>query len=188
MVTKQIILTTFFQSVLQLKYIKRAGWASKVRVENPESVADHTYSMCAISMVLSDMLGLDTERVMKMVILHDLAESITGDYMPTEINKKKKLLKEKKAMSSILRCLPLSIRSNYKKIWQEYILNKTDVARFVHRIDKVEMVLQARQYVKQGYSNKSLDQFFSSAYKSLNVDKSDFMRDILNALKVISVK
>ena len=46
----------FFQSVLQLKRVKRAGWISKVKVHNPESVADHTYSMCAISMVLSDIL------------------------------------------------------------------------------------------------------------------------------------
>src|ERR671938_1276244 len=140
MITKQIILTTFFQSVLQLKYIKRAGWASKVRVENPESVADHTYSMCAISMVLSDMLGLDTERVMKMVILHDLAEAMTGDHTPEEITKKHKLSQERKAINLILCRLPLNIRSNYTKIWQEYILNKTHVARFVHSIDKMEMV------------------------------------------------
>ena len=79
--------------------------------------------MCAISMVLSDMLGLDTEKVMKMVMLHDLAESITGDYMPEEITKKRKLSQEKKAMNSILCGLPSNIRSNYTKIWEEYILN-----------------------------------------------------------------
>ena len=88
-------LTQFFQYVLRLKYVKRAGWISKVKVQNPESVADHTFSMCAVSMVLSDILRLDTERVMKMVILHDLAESIIGDYMPSEISRKQKILKEK---------------------------------------------------------------------------------------------
>ena len=88
MVKKQILPTQFFQSVLRLKRVKRAGWISKVKVHNPESVADHTYSMCAMCMVLSDLLRLDTERVLKMVILHDLAESIIGDYMPGELVKR----------------------------------------------------------------------------------------------------
>ena len=168
---KQEIPTAFFQYVLQLKSVKRAGWVSKVHVNNPESVADHTFSMCAISMVLSDMLGLDTEKVMKMVILHDLAESITGDYMPEEITKRHKLSQEKKAMNSILYSLPSNIRSNYIKIWQEYILNKTHVARFVHRIDKMDMILQARRYAKQGYSRKLLAHFYNSAYKPFHIYK-----------------
>jgi putative hydrolase of HD superfamily len=126
-------------------------------------------------MVLSDILGLDTEKVMKMVILHDLAESITGDYMPGEITKKHKLLQEKKAMNSILCCLPSNIRSNYKKIWLEYILDKTHVARFVHRTDKIDMVLQARQYAKQGYSRKLLSHFCNSAREVLAYDHNDFM-------------
>ncbi len=171
----------FFQYILQLKSVKRTGWISKVHINNPESVADHTFSMCAISMVLSDMLGLDTERVMKMVILHDLAEAITGDYMPEEITKKRKLSQERKAINLILCRLPLNIRSNYAKIWQEYILNKTHVARFVHRIDKMEMILQARRYAKQGYSRKLLADFYNSA-----ADKAllhILARDRINATK-----
>jgi putative hydrolase of HD superfamily len=188
MVEKQIKPIQFFQYVLQLKCVKRAGWISKVRVNNPESVADHTYSMCAISMVLSDILGLNTERVLKMVILHDLAESIMGDYMPGEITKKQKLLQESDAMNSILCCLPHGIRLNYKKIWQEYILNRTDAARFVHRVDKLEMALQARQYSKEGYSHKLLAPFFDSAGGSLLFDKPISMADLLNALKLIPTK
>src|SRR5215213_10731591 len=124
---KQKDLTQFFEYVIRLKYVKRAGWISKVKVQNPESVADHTFSMCAISMVLSDILGLDTQRVMKMVILHDLAESIIGDYIPGQISEKHKRLKERKAINSILYCIPSDLRRNYKKIWNEYLQNKTDV-------------------------------------------------------------
>ncbi|MBD0359475.1 MAG: HD domain-containing protein, partial [Nitrososphaeraceae archaeon] len=49
-------LTQFFQYVIGLKYVRRSGWISKVKVQNPESVADHAFSMCAVSMVLSDIL------------------------------------------------------------------------------------------------------------------------------------
>jgi putative hydrolase of HD superfamily len=125
---------------------------------------------------------------LKMVILHDLAESIIGDYMPGEITKKQKLLQERNAMNSILCSLPYSIRANYRKIWQEYILNKTDVAHFVHRVDKLEMALQARQYAKEGYSCKILAQFFNSAGKCLFVDKRIFVNELLNALKPIPIK
>jgi putative hydrolases of HD superfamily len=152
--------TQFFQYAIRLKYVKRKGWSSKVKVQNPESVADHTFSMCAISMVLSDILGLDTQRVMKMVILHDLAESIIGDYMPDEISKKLKRSKEKNAINSILYCIPSNVRKKYTKIWKEYLQNKTAVAQLVHRVDKMEMILQARQYAKEGYPNKLLAQFF----------------------------
>src|ERR671918_1725540 len=135
-------LLSFFESVLRLKSVKRAGWVSKAGISNAESVSDHTYSMCAIGMILSDMLGLDTERVMKMIIIHDLAESIIGDYMPGEITRKRKRIDERKAMTSILNQMPVAIRSNYRRIWEEYQANKTQVAKFVHKLDKLEMAMQ----------------------------------------------
>jgi len=45
-------LTPFFESALKLKSVKRAGWVSKVKIENAESVADHSFSMCAMAMLL----------------------------------------------------------------------------------------------------------------------------------------
>src|SRR5438270_6211472 len=147
---KRTDLTPFLQHVLHLKHVKRAGWISRAKISNPESVADHSYAVCAISMALSDMLGLNTERVMKMAILHDLPESIIGDFMPGEVTKKKKRAEEKNAIETILRWIPPCLRSDYEGIWLEYLLNKTDNARLVHDVDKFEMVLKARQYVSEG--------------------------------------
>jgi 5'-deoxynucleotidase len=175
-------LTPFFHSILQLKSVKRAGWVSKVKIENAESVADHTFSTCALAMLLSDMLGLDTQKAMKMVILHDLAESMVGDYMPGDVTERQKIAKEKKAMKSILAGLPKNARAEYEKIWLEYLQNKTDVARFVHRIDKLEMALQAFQYEKQGHDSRLLAPFFESA-KSAVGDRGDIVSEILTSLK-----
>lgn len=100
-------------------------------------------------------------------MLHDLAEAVTGDYMPEEITKKRKLSQEKKAMNSILFGLPSNIRSKYTKIWEEYVLNKTHVARFVHRTDKIDMIMQAKLYAKQGYPPNLLSRFYNSADNSL---------------------
>jgi putative hydrolase of HD superfamily len=189
-------LLSFFESVVRLKSVKRAGWVLKAGISNPESVSDHTYSMCAIGMILSDMLGLDTERVMKMIIIHDLAESIIGDYMPGEITRKKKRIDERKAMTSILYQMPVAIRSNYKGIWEEYQLNKTQVAKFVHKLDKLEMALQATQYINEGHPNKMLFQFLDSVRISLakfnvnqdNQGHDDIIIEILNSLMKSIVK
>jgi putative hydrolases of HD superfamily len=188
-------LLSFFESVLRLKSVKRAGWVSKAGISNAESVSDHTYSMCAMGMILSDMLGLDTERVMKMIIIHDLAESIIGDYMPNEITREKKRLEEGKAMSCILYQVPSVARSSYEMIWQEYQANKTRAAKFVHKLDKLEMAIQSIQYINQGYSSKVLLQFFASARRSLDkfdIDNknlgSDIMLGILHDLEVNIIK
>jgi len=188
-------LLSFFESVLRLKSVKRAGWVSKAGISNAESVSDHTYSMCAMGMILSDMLGLDTERVMKMIIIHDLAESIIGDYMPNEITREKKRLEEGKAMSCILYQVPSVARSSYEMIWQEYQANKTRAAKFVHKLDKLEMAIQSIQYINQGYSSKVLLQFFASARRSLDkfdIDNKnlggDIMLGILYDLEVNIIK
>jgi len=180
-------LTPFFHSIIRLKSIKRAGWISKVRIENAESVADHTFSMCALAMLLSDMLGLDTQKVMKMVILHDLAESIVGDYTPGDISAGQKIAKEKKAMKSILTGLPKTSRIEYELVWLEYLQNKTNTAKFVHRIDKLEMALQASSYEKQGYDSKMLAPFFESARLAVG-NKGDIVNKILNSLKPSQIR
>jgi putative hydrolase of HD superfamily len=175
-------LSLFFHSVLELKSIKRAGWVSKVQVEDAESVADHTFSMATMAMLLSDMLGFNTHKVIKMVLMHDLAESIVGDYMPGDVTARQKLAKEKKAMKFILSGLPEEVREEYEEIWLEYLHNRTEIARFVHRMDKLEMALQANQYAKQGYSDNLLAPFFESAKTALG-DAGDIVSEILKSLR-----
>lgn len=174
-------LLPFLQCVLQLKSVKRTGWVSKVKIENAESVADHSYSLCSIAMLLSDLEGLDTCKAMKMVLLHDLAESVIGDYMPGDLGAKEKTIREKAAMTTILKGLPPDLRSEYKKIWNEYVRNDGGISRFVHRLDKLEMALQANQYVQKGYNQKLLTPFLESAKAAVG-NEGDLVNDVLMSL------
>jgi len=88
----------FFQKVLELKNVPRQGWKEKLEIINPESVAEHSYSTTVIAMILSDLEGLNTEKIIKMALLHDLAESIIGDIIPDSIAKNEKVRKENIAM------------------------------------------------------------------------------------------
>src|SRR5574340_1404351 len=100
------MLFDFFYLTTELKRVPRKGWKSKVGIEHPESVADHTYGTALMAMVFSDVHNLDTEKILKMALLHDLAESVTGDFMPGAISTENKRTAENEAMQEILTKLP----------------------------------------------------------------------------------
>lgn len=166
----------FFNAVLKLKTVKRQGWANKLSMKSPESVADHCYATTAIAMLLSDQLGLDTLRVIKMSLLHDLAESLTGDITPESMSKAEKRKLEDAATKKILKNLNASLRREYLKIWKEYCEGSTKESVFMHQIDKLEMALQAREYRKRGYTKKQILPFIKSAASQITD------RDLANLL------
>ena len=180
-------LNNLIEYILKLKNIKRAGWISKAKILRAESVADHSYALTALSMVFSDFLGLDTEKVMKMCIIHDLAESIIGDYMPDEISIKEKQIKEDNAMKIIISSFPDKIALFYSNMWKEYCLNQTKEACLVKQLDKVEMFLQANQYLKKGYPYEFLSHFLQ-VLDNIGVGikeegNSNFQSTLINMLK-----
>ena len=171
------MLINFFQKVLDLKNIPRQGWKDKLQIDNVESVAEHTYSTTIMSMIYSDLQKLDTEKIIKMALLHDLSESITGDLTPDKISKKSKRQKENLAMKQILSNLPNKISKSYYKIWDDYQRASSEEAKLVHEIDKLEMVFQAKYYYDKGHSKEKLRSFFQTASTEI---KSKYLREILS--------
>ncbi len=101
--------------------VQRQGWIDKLSIKNSESVADHTYSMAIIGMVLSDSQKYNTEKILKMILIHDLAESITGDFTPEQKSKEEKTILENKAFEKILTLLPENLQKQYSHLWNEYL-------------------------------------------------------------------
>ncbi len=153
----------FFKTAAELKKISRHGWIDKLSIDSPESVADHSYSMAMMSMVISDLENYNSEKILKMVLLHDLAESKIGDCTPEQLSKKKKNSLENNAFHEIIKNLPELIKSQYLQIWQEYQKNNSVESKIVHQIDRLEMALQAKIYEKEGHSKEKLESFFESA-------------------------
>ena len=176
------MLLDFFYLVLELKKVPRKGWKSKANIEHPESVADHSYGTAMIAMVLSDLQKLDTQKIIKMALLHDLAETITGDFMPEEISKEIKNISERDAMKEILSKLPENIAEEYTKIWQEYLQINTKESILLHDIDKMEMAIQAAKYSSEGISNEKLNLFIDSAKKEIK------SKELLEMLDTLSYK
>ncbi len=156
-------LDEFFKTVLKLKTVSRQGWKNKLGLQNPESVADHCYSATTMAMVLSDIKKLDTGKVIKMSLLHDLAETITGDLTPDDITKSKKDELENSAMKTILQNISEPLRTQYWNLWDEYQKNYTMEAQLLHQVDKLEMAMQAAEYEKSGFTKAQITPFIESA-------------------------
>ncbi|MGY5144152.1 MAG: HD domain-containing protein [Candidatus Nitrosopumilus sp. bin_32a] len=171
----------FFKTAANLKKIQRKGWMDKLSISNPESVADHSYSMAIIGMIISDLENYNFEKIIKMILLHDLAESEIGDYTPGQIPVEKKNELENNAFLKILENLPDSIKFQYLNIWKEYQENNSQESQIVHQLDRLEMALQAKIYQTDGHSKEKLKPFFESAEKEITNPKlKELFRDIIN--------
>ena len=166
-----MVILDFFKNALNLKNISRQGWIDKLSMEHPESVADHSYSMAIMGMVISDLENYDSEKILKMILLHDLAESKIGDYTPNQISKENKIKIENNGYNEIISTLPDTIKLQYGKIWEEYQKQESPESKIVHQIDKLEMVLQAKMYQKEGSPKEEVESFFKSAQSDITHPK-----------------
>ena len=169
----------FFKTAVNLKNISRQGWIDKLSLKHPESVADHSYSMAIMGMIISDLENYNSEKILKMILLHDLAESKIGDYTPNQITKENKIKIENNAYDEMISTLPESIKLQYAQIWEEYQKQESPESKIVRQIDKLEMALQAKMYQNEGSPKDSVESFFKSAEEGITHPK---LKDILNQI------
>ncbi|MDB3957215.1 HD domain-containing protein [Candidatus Nitrosopelagicus sp.] len=173
------MISEFFFQIAGLKKLPRSGWKIKLGLDDSESVAEHSYMMSVMSMVLADMKSLNSEKVIKMSILHDWAESKIGDFMPDEIGYDKKSELENYAMTEILELLPQKIQSDYQDMWNEFLARNTPEARLVHELDKLEMALQAKIYETDIDPEKVKPFIISAVEQIMDPDVKKILMDIL---------
>ena len=135
--------------------------------------------MSVMAMVLSDTKELNTEKILKMSILHDWAESKIGDFMPNEITTEKKTELEEYAMTEILDNLPEKIKDNYYDIWNDYKDNSSKEAKFVHELDKLEMALQGKIYEKENDPEKIKPFIISAVEQIVDDDLKKILIEII---------
>jgi putative hydrolase of HD superfamily len=117
--------------------------------------------------------------MLKMILLHDLAESKIGDYTPNKISKENKIKIENNAYDKIIGMLPDAIKLQYGEIWEEYQKQESPESTIVHQIDKLDMALQAKMYQKKGASADTVESFFKSAKSEITNPK---LKEILNQI------
>jgi putative hydrolase of HD superfamily len=154
---------SFIKTVGKLKKLPRTGWL-QTEIEDPESVAEHSFRTTVIAMILADLRGQDTQKTMRMALLHDLAEVETGDLTPEQkgSGELSYALLEDEVMTKIILTLPKSLVERYLELWKEYHEMASPEAETVNHADKIEMLLQAIEYEKSGITPCKLRRFWQS--------------------------
>lgn len=156
-------------SWFDLKSLPRTGWIQN-GVNNPESVASHSWGMSLLAMKLCPE-NLNLSKVLQICIVHDLPESIVGDITPYDgVSKDEKRKMESDAMKSLA--------PEFFELWEEYEDQSSEEARFVKRMDKLDMSVQAMIYKK----NLAMDSetFIQSAKKYLEEEDLDLILEFAN--------
>ena len=137
----------FYVLCNRLKNVVRTGWKTwNVSRDRLESVAEHVYGvqMLAISMWSEYSYDLDMQKVLTMLAVHELEETIIGDLTLFQIDEKSKLEMGHNAVKQILGNMIQGDR--LEALIHEFDEKKTPEARFAFQCDKLECDLQCRIY------------------------------------------
>ena len=135
---KQREFIDFLKIIEKLKCNTRHSWTSSGR---RESVAEHSWRLSVMAMLCRDEFpNLDIDRVIKMCLIHDLGEAITGDipsFYKTESNE----LAEEKAIDKIIAMLPEPYNTEFKSLFAEIDEKTSPEAKLFKALDNMEAVL-----------------------------------------------
>lgn len=135
----------------RLKNIIRTGWKNwNVQRERIESVAEHIYGvqMLALAMKSEYQYDVDIMKVIFMLAVHELGETVIGDLTQFEISKQEKEKMEHEAVHEILGGL-LDGRQ-IEELFLEFDSHNTKEAMFAYQCDKLECDLQCKLYDEEG--------------------------------------
>ena len=145
--TKEERVINYYVLCTKLKDVIRTGWCDwHVEKERVESVAEHIYGvqMLAIAMKSEYDYDIDIMKVIFMLAIHELGETIIGDLTQFQITKEEKMKIEHRAVHDILN--ELLDGDKIEKLYLEFDERKTKEAMFAHLCDKLECDLQAKLY------------------------------------------
>jgi putative hydrolase of HD superfamily len=150
---------TFLRAAERLKTVTRSGWTS---AGEQESVAEHTWRLCLMAMLLYGRTpGIDLARLLKMCLIHDLGEAIGGDVpAPAQEAEGSKAEKERADLLLLIAPLPPELQDEIRELWDEYEAADSPEAKLAKGLDKLETILQHTQ----GKNPADFDYAFNLGY------------------------
>lgn len=154
----------------RLKRLERTGWTLRGLPNGTESVASHSFGVCVAAMMLADEvkargLEVDCERLLRMALLHDWAETRVGDmprtatcYFGADARKTAETL----AFADIVNGAG-SAESEYLALYQDYEERGSLEAQLVKAADVIDLLVQA--YALERAGAKGLDEFWQVAHQ-----------------------
>lgn len=174
MITDEILgILQFLREAERLKNVYRTSWTSGGQ---PESTASHTWRLCLSALVFAKHLPeVNSERLIKLCIIHDLGEAIGGDIpaIHQQANAPK-AEQERKDLITLLEPLPAALQQEIVDLWDEYEAATTPEAKVAKALDKLETLMQHNQ----GANPPDFDYEFNIGYARKFTDAVPLIAEI----------
>lgn len=133
----------FLRHAENLKNTYRLSYTSQGRVE---STAEHTWHLCLMALCFEkEIPDIDFRKLLKMLILHDLGETISGDIPAIHQSPNTagdKTAQEQQDMKTLTTPLPAVLRDEFMSLWEEYETMSSAEAVVAKGLDKLTTILQ----------------------------------------------
>ena len=136
----------FLNEADRLKSVLRA--TTLVDGSRPENSGEHSWHLALYALVLADQAGpgVDINRVIRMLLVHDLVEIDVGDVPIHSANglahgSVETVAAEAKAADRIFGLLPRDLCHNLRALWEEFEAAETPDAIFAKSLDRVQPVM-----------------------------------------------
>lgn len=144
-------LLKFYLLATTLKDKIRSGWKVwNIERQRVESVAEHIYGACILAIAIDSEfdLKIDLQKVIMMLVLHELEEIKIGDLTPFDkMTQQERRLAGRKAVQEVLQTLTKNVQ--YMELIEEFEEMKTKEALFSKMCDKLEANIQSKIYCEE---------------------------------------
>jgi 5'-deoxynucleotidase YfbR-like HD superfamily hydrolase len=136
----------------QLRFVKEIDRLKMVLRQSPltdasrrENSAEHSWHLAMMAMTLGEYApqGTDLNRVLVMVLLHDLVEIDAGDTFlyASDAEQAEAQRAERAAADRIFALLPQDQAEALRAVWDEFEDRRTPAARFARALDRLQPML-----------------------------------------------
>lgn len=131
----------FIVEIEKLKAVHRK--TKPVGLERYENSAEHSWHVCLSALMLKDYANdkINIDRVIKMLLIHDLGEIDAGDTIIYSSETKPVKDSEEAGLRRVLGLLPAGVADQYVELWQEFELGESSDAKYANAIDRVPPLL-----------------------------------------------
>ena len=177
-----------FALMHKLRNTKRKGWYDE-NIDRywVESVADHIYGtqMLAYAMQSEFNYNIDIKKVILMLAVHEIGETVIGDLTPEDMQEDAKAEYERQTVRDLLKLISNS--DLLKKLFLEFEARETKESKFAYQIDKAECDLQARLYEQEGaFSNNYLKYLFTKKWIEFDRKRIPFDKNFSDLLDFVT--
>jgi 5'-deoxynucleotidase YfbR-like HD superfamily hydrolase len=167
----------FLHEMGQLKRLPRAGWHF-AGVPDPESVAEHSFRVAIVGIALAALEDADVGRTAAICVAHDAPETRTGD-IPA-VGRAYVTTASPEAVSvHQTSAMPDAIAAVFQELVRANEAEDSIESRLAHDADKIETLLQAREYEAQGRHDTA--QWQDSSTAALRTDVAKELADAILA-------